>query len=242
MAVSVVPTGDEAREGRLQVRHLPKAAPTQTSLLEDGEENLHIPQHVFRTSQAAVIEFRSPLDNRVNQNQDLGVRRRSRDAMEPLRVDAGPLVRAICDQLDVVSVLNEALPWDRRRCKLSPGERIQALIISCFLRPRPLYRVGLSFLTTDCEVLLGRGVVPDDFSDDCLGRALDKLAAAKPAKVFAAMSARAAVAEAVDRRFLHWDSTTRSFYGAYAQAAGSGPAVTYGHSKAVSSYCTSCVA
>ena len=124
------------------------------------------------------------------------------------------------------------MPWDRHRCKLSPGEPICALIISCFLRQRPLYRVFLSFLTTDCEVLLGRGVAPADLNDDALGRALDKLAAADPEKVFAAMSARAAVVEAVDRRFLHWDSTSRSFYGDYdAAPPAEGVPVVHGHSK-----------
>ena len=152
--------------------------------------------------------------------------------MKPMRVDAGPLTRSICDQLDVISIINEAVPWDRQRCKLSPGERICALIISCFLRQRPLYRVFLSFLTTDCGVLLGRGVVPADINDDALGRALDKLAVADPEKVFAAMCARAAVIETVDRRFLHWDSTSRSFYGDYDRpVADSGVAVTHGHSK-----------
>ena len=56
--------------------------------------------------------------------------------MKPMRVDAGPLVRAICEQLDVICIVNEAVPWDRQRCKLSPGELICALIIGCFLRQR----------------------------------------------------------------------------------------------------------
>jgi len=152
--------------------------------------------------------------------------------MKPMRVDAGPLVRAICDQLELIPIINRMAPWDRLRCKLSPGELICALVICCFLRQRPLYRIFLALETTDCELLVGRGVTPDDLNDDALGRALDKLAAADPAKVFAAVCARAAVLEAVDRRFLHWDSTSRFFYGDYDRQVGEdGVHVTHGHSK-----------
>lgn len=152
--------------------------------------------------------------------------------MKPMRVDAGPLVRAICEQLEVIPIINRMAPWDRLRCKLSPGELICTLVVCCFLRQRPLYRVFLALETTDCELLVGRGVTPDDLNDDALGRALDKLAAAEPAKVFAAVCARAAVLEAVDRRFLHWDSTSRSFYGDYDRPVGDdGVHVTHGHSK-----------
>ena len=149
-----------------------------------------------------------------------------------MQVNAGPLVRNICEQLEIVSVLNESLSWDSARCKLSPGERILALIVACFLRQRPLYRVCLSLLTTDTELLVGKGVRPADLNDDALGRALDKFAAADPAKVFSAICARAATIEAVDRRFTHWDSTSMSVFGEYdGPAPNDGVNVTYGHSK-----------
>lgn len=110
-----------------------------------------------------------------------------------MRADAGPLVRGICDQLDIIPLINGMVPWDPLRCKLSPGELFVALIICCFLRQRPLYRVFLAFEETECELLVGRGVVPDDLNDDALGRALDKFAAGQPAKIFAAICARGAV-------------------------------------------------
>ena len=148
-----------------------------------------------------------------------------------MRVDAGPLVRAMCDEIGLVSVINAETRWDAARCKLSPGELICALIIACFLRQRPLYRLFVAFETTDCELLIGQGVTPDDLNDDALGRALDRLAAAGPAKIYSALCTRAAVAEGVDRRFVHWDSTSRSFYGEYDRPVGDGVRVTRGHSK-----------
>lgn len=147
-------------------------------------------------------------------------------------VNAAPLVRALCDQLGIVSVINDSVDWDPVRCKLSPGELICALVICFFFRQRPLYKVGDLFETTDCELLVGQGASHEDLNDDALGRALDKLAAAGPKAAFAAVCSRAAIVEQVDRRFLHWDSTSRSLYGDYDRPAGeNGVNVCYGHSK-----------
>ena len=149
-----------------------------------------------------------------------------------MSVDAGPLIRAICDELGIASAINEMVSWDPIRSKLSPGDLICALVICCFFRQRPLYKVDTTFATTDCELLIGQGVQPHDLNDDALGRALDKLPAADARKVFAAICARAAIIDQVDRRFLHWDSTSRSFHGDYErEVPADGVRVAFGHSK-----------
>jgi hypothetical protein len=139
-----------------------------------------------------------------------------RATMRPHVVDAAPLIRGLCVQLELVRIIDEMAPWDPSRAKLSPGERILALVLAMFMRQRPLYRVHESFRRTDVELLLGRGVTVDDPSDDALGHALDKLYAAGPRAVFGALCARAALLDDVEQDFLHWDCTTRSFYGEYA--------------------------
>jgi transposase len=151
--------------------------------------------------------------------------------MRPHVVDAAPLIRGLCDQLELVRIVDEMVAWDPSRARLSPGERILALVLAMFMRQRPLYRVHESFRRTDVELLLGQGVTFEDLNDDALGHALDKLSAAGGARVFSAVCARAALLDQVDHRFLHWDSTTRSFYGEYDEAAPSGLRVTHGYSK-----------
>lgn len=99
----------------------------------------------------------------------------------------------------------QALPRGPRRCPdhlLLPAET-------------PSVPRFLAFEETDCELLVGRGVVPDDLNDDAVGRALDKFTAGRSAKIFAAICARAAVTETVDQSCLHWDSTSGSFAGDY---------------------------
>ena len=145
-------------------------------------------------------------------------------------VDAGPLIRGLCDQLELVHIIDDAVAWDPARSKLSPGERILALILCRFMRQRPLYRVHESFRRTDIALLLGKGVAIDDLNDDGFGHALDKLYDAGPAAVYSAVCARATLLENVQHNFIHWDSTSRSFFGEYA-GSDDDPLITYGHSK-----------
>jgi hypothetical protein len=140
----------------------------------------------------------------------------------PRTVAAGPLLRALCEELGLRDTIDQVVPWDPQRCKLSPGERIQALVLNILTTRQPLYRVQEEFALTDTALLLGAGITAADLTDDALGRALDKLAAAGGATVFSAVAARALLHDRVWTRggalFVHGDSTTRSVYGAYPDA------------------------
>ena len=113
-----------------------------------------------------------------------------------------------------------------------PGERILALVLNLLTDRQPLYQVGDAFQLTDVPLLLGPGVAAEDLTDDALGRALDKLAAAGPAAVFSAVAARADAVETIDRGGMHVDSTSRALYGDYPTADGThGVTPRHGHSK-----------
>ena len=66
-----------------------------------------------------------------------------------------------------------------------------ALRIGFLADPQALYRLEEWYHTQDCEVLFGPGVSADAFSDDALGRALLKLHAADPPKLFAELRVQA---------------------------------------------------
>ncbi len=154
----------------------------------------------------------------------------------PRTVGAGPLLRALCEDLGIRNTIDQVVPWDPQRCKLSPGERIQALVLNLLTARQPLYRVPEEFALTDTALLVGAGITAADLTDEALGRALDKLAAAGGATVFSAVAARALLHDQVwtpdAALFVHWDSTTRSVYGVYPNAGtGRGVRPTFGHSK-----------
>lgn len=73
---------------------------------------------------------------------------------------------------------------------------------------------------------------PSAFNDDMAGRALDALHAAGPQKVFSALARRVIELYALDVQLLHADTTSRSFYGVYAEAGDDAVLqITHGYSK-----------
>lgn len=133
-------------------------------------------------------------------------------------VGAAPVIRGMADAIGFVDLLNTLFPWDAQQCRTSPGERILAMVLDILTGKSPLYRVQDSLAETDVPLLLGRDRTAADFTDDALGRALDKLSRAGPAAVFTAVAAQAYAREAIDLRTGHWDSTSRSLQGAYRSA------------------------
>lgn len=133
-------------------------------------------------------------------------------------VGAAPFVRALADHIELMDLLNRLLLWDAARTRISPGERIFAMILDLLMGKMPLYRVEDRLLETDVPLLFGVGRQAADYSDDSLGRALDKLAAADPKKVFTAVAAHAFTREHIRLQRLHWDSTSKSLYGGYPEA------------------------
>lgn len=147
-------------------------------------------------------------------------------------VGAGPLLAAVARRIGLVATIDQMVTWDATRCRLSPGERILALVLNLLTEREPLYQVDDAFRLTDPALLLGAGITVDDLGDDALGRALDKLAQAGPAAAFSAVAARAYAVEALDRGGMHWDSTSRALYGRYPTADGvHGVTPRQGHSK-----------
>ena len=104
------------------------------------------------------------------------------------------VVGTLCRQIGLVDVINEATEW-HPQAKMGPGERILALIMCIFGDRRALWRVQEYFEDEDLEVLFGPGVRSDDFNDDALGRALDKLYAAGAQGVMATLAMRALAVE-----------------------------------------------
>ncbi len=89
----------------------------------------------------------------------------------------------MAERIGLVAYLNAHLPWDPQQCKISPGIRLLALIITMMVNPQALYSLEEFYADHDCAVLFGAGRTAADFNDDAIGRALIKLFEAQTAQI-----------------------------------------------------------
>jgi transposase len=83
------------------------------------------------------------------------------------------------------------------------------------------------------ELLLGKALPPAAFTDDTVGRVLDRLYDMGTMKIFTACAVRAAARFGLARRYVHFDTTSWSVYGDYQCAEDQDVpfTLTYGYSK-----------
>jgi len=144
---------------------------------------------------------------------------------------ASALIKALCDELEMAQVIDAAVRWDPRQCKLSPGTRIVALVVNALVHREPLYHVEAFYAGQDVALLFGPGVQAGDFNDDALARALDALAEANPSALFSQIALNAVLRDGIAVRTVHADTTSRSVYGAYEGYPEKPLHITHGHSK-----------
>ena len=143
------------------------------------------------------------------------------------------LIRYVSDQIGLVDTLNELLSWDEQHCKLSPGHRILAIMMSSMSGRSALWRMDEFFAGQDLVPLFGEGVVASDFNDDALGRALDKFSEVDSASVFSTVALKAMLAMEIPWNVLHADTTSISLYGEYNDRGSETDfKMSYGYSKA----------
>jgi len=142
-----------------------------------------------------------------------------------------PMIQAICRDIGLTHTINHMLDWDETRCRLSPGQRVEAMIINCLMNRSPLYQLPVFFEHMDVENMFGEGITPSDLNDDAMGRALDKLAEAGPEKVYGTVALRVMCNENIDVGIIHADTTSVSVQGAYDDEDEPVLNLTYGYSR-----------
>ena len=99
------------------------------------------------------------------------------------RMDHLGIVAGICKKIDLIEIIDGAvLPGGR---KVSCGQAVQAMVLNALgLTGRALYLMPEYMRNKPVDLLIGEGLVADDFNDDTLGRALDEVqqAGVRPTK------------------------------------------------------------
>ena len=131
------------------------------------------------------------------------------------RIDHLGIVAGICRQINLAQIIDESLPTPGNR-KVSCGQATQAMILNALgLSGRALYLMPEYMQNKPVDLLIGEGLVAEDFNDDTLGRALDELQQAGVTELFARVAASAVEVFKIETTYAHLDTTTVSLHGAY---------------------------
>jgi transposase len=150
--------------------------------------------------------------------------------IEAYQVHHLPIVKAYADKLGLVEVINQLVPTEMG---VDPGTMVLGLVLDTLSGRSPLYRLEEFFAQHDTELLLGKALPAQAFNDDTVGRVLDRLYDIGTMLLFTACAVRADRVFGVDKRYLHFDTTSISVYGDYALPADQEVpfTITYGYSK-----------
>jgi transposase len=141
-----------------------------------------------------------------------------------------PVIKAYADQLDLVSLINHYVPTEM---DVDAGTVVLGLVLDTLNGRSPLYRLEECFAHQDTELLLGKALSPQAFTDDTVGRVLDRLYDFGTMRLFTACAVRAVMRFGLERRYVHFDTTSRNVWGDYqfAETQDLPFQVTYGYSK-----------
>jgi transposase len=151
-------------------------------------------------------------------------------AIEVYPVHHLPILKAYADRLGLVSLINHYVPTEMG---VDAGTVVLAMVLDTLSGRSPLYRLEEFFAQQDTELLLGKAVPPQALNDDTAGRVLDRLYDFGTMRLFTACAVRAATRFGLERRYVHFDTTSRSVWGDYqfAETQDLPFQVTYGYSK-----------
>jgi transposase len=151
-------------------------------------------------------------------------------AIEVYPVHHLPIIKAYADQLGLIGLINHYVPTEM---DVDAGTVVLGLILDTLSGRSPLYRLEKFFAHHDTELLLGKAVPPQAFTDDTVGRVLDRLYDFGTMRLFTACAVRAVMRFGLERRYVHFDTTSRSVWGEYqfAEAQDLPFQMTYGYSK-----------
>jgi transposase len=141
-----------------------------------------------------------------------------------------PIIKAYADQLGLVSLINHYVPTEM---DVDAGTIVLGLVLDTLSGRSPLYRLEEFFAHQDTALLLGKALPPQAFTDDTVGRVLDRLYDFGTMRLFTDCAVRAVTRFDLERRYVHFDTTSHSVWGDYqfAETQDLPFQVTYGYSK-----------
>jgi len=138
-----------------------------------------------------------------------------------------PIIKEYAARIKLVDTINHLVATEM---ELQPGEVVFGMVLDTLSGRSPLYRLMDFLEEKDIELLLGKDVSVDQFTDHNIGRALDKIFQTGTQKIFGQLSQNAVNGFQIKPTGAHYDTTSVSVYGDY-DMTDEPFEITYGHSK-----------
>jgi transposase len=150
--------------------------------------------------------------------------------MQITRPDHLPVVAAFCRRISLINVIYRIVP---NKMEVSVGTIVQGMVLDTLSGRSPLYRLKEFFEHQDTQLLLGQDVDSTSFNDTTVARAMDALFNIGAEKVFSEVAFSASCMFPLDKRYVHFDTTSVNVWGDYDRCTPDSDTIniTYGYSK-----------
>jgi len=150
--------------------------------------------------------------------------------MQITRPDHLPIVAAFCRRIGLIDVIDRIVP---NEMTVSVGTLVQGMVLDTLSGRSPLYRLEDFFEHQDTQLLLGQEIDPTSFNDTTVARAMDAIFDIGAEKVFSEVAFSASCRFPLDKRYVHFDTTSVNVWGDYDRCTPDSDTIniTYGYSK-----------
>ena len=150
--------------------------------------------------------------------------------MQITRPDHLPVVAAFCRRIGLIDVIDRIVP---NEMEVSVGTIVQGMVLDTLSGRSPLYRLEEFFEHQDAQLLLGQEVDSTSFNDTTVARAMDAVFDIGAEKVFSEVAFSASCMFPIDKRYVHFDTTSVNVWGDYDSCTSNSDSIniTYGYSK-----------
>jgi transposase len=130
-------------------------------------------------------------------------------------IDHLGIVAAVCKEIGLVEEVDKIVGVGDKQI-VTTGEAVMAMVINGLgFVNRPLYLTPEFMKNKPIELFFRDDLKPEDFNDDTLDRALDRLYGHNPTSIFMHIALKTAKKFGIERKFLHLDTTSMSVQGEY---------------------------
>ncbi len=130
-------------------------------------------------------------------------------------IDHLGIVAAVCKEIELIEEIDKIVGVNDKQ-KVTTGEAVMAMVINGLgFVNRPLYLTPEFMKNKPIELFFRDDLKPENFNDDTLDRALDRLYEHNPTSIFMNIAFKTAKKFGIERKFLHLDTTSMSVQGEY---------------------------